>query len=184
MPKYAYADNSLLHLLGAYVVSGVGSVLAIGLAFTVMFLPLPDLQLLVLTPLIQQVAKPIGVLGLLERRPLWFRSRAHVVAACLLAGVVFGILESLAWVGYMHLEGRTFAHFFGYRCAANMVMHAVSSGVLSIGLAMGYRAGYKHGLLEYRKLLPFFTAAVVIHVGLNVVLRYLSILRIVDVRMF
>jgi hypothetical protein len=49
---------------------------------------------------------------------------------------------------------------------------------------MGYRAGYKHGLLEYRKLLPFFTAAVVIHIGLNGVLRYLSILRIVDVRMF
>lgn len=184
MSKYAYADKSLLHLLGAYAISGVGSVLAIGLAFTVMFLPFPDLQLLVLTPLVQQTAKPIGILGLLERRPLWFRSRLHVVAACLLAAIIFGILESLAWVGYMHLEGRTFAHFFSYRCAANMVMHVVSSGVLAIGLAASYRAGHKHGLLEYRKLLPFYAAAVLIHVALNSTLRYLSILRIVDVRIF
>ncbi|MCY2924679.1 MAG: hypothetical protein NT031_04450 [Planctomycetota bacterium] len=143
----------MLHLLGAYAISGVGSVLAIGLAFTVMFLPLPDLQLLVLTPLVQQTAK-------------------------------LGILESLAWVGYMHLEGRTFAHFFSYRCAANMVMHVVSSGVLAIGLAAGYRAGHKHGLLEYRKLLPFYAAAVLLHVALNGTLRYLSILQIVDVRIF
>lgn len=184
VPKFLHEDKSLLHLLSAYAISGLGSILAIGLAFTVMFLPIPDLQLLVLSPLVQQTSKPIGVLGLLEKRPLWFRRRLHVAGACLLAGAVFGVLESLAWVGYMHLEGRTFAHFFGYRCAANIVMHLLSSGVLAVGLARGYRAGYKHGLLEYRKLLPFYALAVLLHIALNGGMRYLAILGVVDIRLF
>ena len=181
MRKYTHEDNSPLHLLGAYVFSALGSALAIGLAFTVMFLP--DLNwTLLLSPLVQQVAKPAGVLFLLQRRPLWFRGGAHVVAASLLAAVVFGALESLAWIGYKHLEGHTFAHFLSYRCAANMVMHVVSTAVLSIGLARSYRPGYRHGLLEARKLLPFFVAAILIHLALNVGLRYLCILRILDIR--
>lgn len=181
VPKYTYQDKSVIHLLGAYLLSALGSVLAIGLAFTVMFLPDLDMKLL-LSPLVQQTAKPVGVLWMIEKRPLWLRNRFHVVVASLLAGVGFGVLESLAWVGYKHLEGQTFAHFYSYRCAANIIMHIVSSLVLSMGLARSYKAGCKHGVLEFRKLLPYYVGAILVHLALNLTIRYLCILRIMDYR--
>jgi hypothetical protein len=177
---HLHEDKSITHLIGAYLISILGAVLAIGLAFTVMFLQPLDLQFLVLSPLVQEFAKPVGVLWVLERRPLWFHRRWHVVAASLVAAAAFAVMESGAWVWFKHMDGYTLAHFRGWRCASSMVMHVVAFAVLSIGLAMSYRPGHKHGLLEIRKLLPFYTAAVVIHVGVNLVLRYLATLRILD----
>ncbi|MCY2928468.1 MAG: hypothetical protein NTV86_03055 [Planctomycetota bacterium] len=181
VPKYTYEDKSLIHLLGAYFLSALGSVMAIGLAFTVMFLPDLDWTLL-LSPVVQQTAKPAGTLWVLERRPLWFRNRFNVFTATLLAAVAFGVLESLAWVGYKHLEGQTFAHFYSYRCAGNILMHIVTSAILAIGLAKSYQPGHKHVVLEYRKLLPYYAAAILVHLALNLTIRYLCILRTLDYR--
>lgn len=179
MNSHFHLDNSFPHLAAAYLISILGGAMAVGLAFTVMFLP-TTLEMLVLAPLVHEMAKPVGVLWVLERSPLWFHRRWHIVAACLLAGVVFALLESLAWVGVKHIEGFTAAHLLSWRCAATMVVQVLAVGILSIGLAVTYRPGHKHGLVEVPRLVPYYAGAVALHAAVNVGLQFMVTLKIFD----
>jgi len=133
---------------------------------------------LVAAPVIEEAMKPTGVYILLLRWPQALLGRLHTAMLSALAGLTFGLIESLIYVKvYFPDEGSDFVLF---RFTVPVLMHTIASGIVGFGLSrtvIDWAAG--------RAPLPrvtrnFYFAAVALHAIYNTVAVILSVSGVLD----
>jgi len=124
-------------------------------------------------PIIEEALKPAGVYLLLVRWPRALRGQLHTALLAALAGVVFGLIESLAYVKlYFPDAGSSFVL---YRFTVPVTMHALSSFIVGLGLDRGvidWAAGRAPLPKQTR---DFFIAGAGLHAAYNLSVVVLSV---------
>ena len=91
-------------VLLTYLVAMVGGVVGIPAAIIQESQLFSGLWLgaIVIAPLVEEVAKPVGVMFIMEKRFHWLRSGRQVVAMAALGAVAFATLENLMFIHVAH----------------------------------------------------------------------------------
>ncbi|MGH9201585.1 MAG: PrsW family glutamic-type intramembrane protease, partial [Vicinamibacterales bacterium] len=89
----------------------------------------------VAAPIIEEAMKPVGVYIALIRWPLALRSQTFTAVLAALAGLVFGIIESIVYVTiYVDDPSDTFV---AYRFSVTLGLHAAASYLVGLGINQG-----------------------------------------------
>ena len=88
---------------------------------------------IIAAPVIEEALKPAGVYILLLRWPQALRGRLHIAVLAAIAGLTFGLIESLIYVTiYFPDEGSDFVLF---RFTVTPMLHVVASFIVGLGLS-------------------------------------------------
>lgn len=114
---------------------------------------------MVVGPAVEEAAKPVGVIWLLDNRPRWLASPLQVVLLAVLGGAVFGTLENL-----IYLRATPVAALAAWRWSVCLPLHMVASGIFGFGLARCWAHAVRHGGgFQAGPGLHFYVAAVALH---------------------
>ena len=166
------------HLL-AISLALVGGVLGIAGAF-VQELRAGGLLLLPFlgAPIIEEGVKPIGVYILLMRWPHLLRGQLYTAALAGLAGLVFGVLESLVYVK-LYVPDPSDA-FVTYRFTVPLAVHALASFTVGLGVNQGVLAWARGETALPKASRNLFIAAVTLHAVFNITGFVLVVTGVVD----
>lgn len=127
----------------------------------------------VVAPVIEEVLKPSGIIWLLEKRPHYLLSAAHVVVLCVVGALVFATLENLVYI-YLYAPGQG-AGFVRWRLLACTTLHLVCSAVVGVGLGRQLVRMRRQNLdFDLENSLPFLIAAIVLHGAYNAAVTLLE----------
>lgn len=119
--------------LGAILLAGAGSLLAIPGVFLSTFEGAGMLGPFLIAPLIEELFKPAGLLILLSTRKMLVLPRTTGMLLGALSGLVFALLENALYFHVYHP-----AHspaYVAYRCTVCVALHMVCSAIVGFGLA-------------------------------------------------
>ncbi len=130
-------------------------------------------------PIIEEVAKPIGVYALLARWPQAMRSQLYTAVLAAIGGLAFGLIEAVVYVTVYVSEPSDW--FVVYRFTAPLALHVVASFIVGLGI--------NQRLLDWalgRGPLPkasrnLYMAAITLHAAFNVTATALAIAGVLDV---
>ena len=167
------------HLL-AISLALVGGVLGIAGAFVQELPAAAGLLLLPFlgAPIIEEGVKPIGVYILLMRWPHLLRGQLYTAALAGLAGLVFGVLESLVYVK-LYVPDPSDA-FVTYRFTVPLAVHALASFTVGLGINKGVLAWAKGEAALPKASRNLFIAAVTLHAVFNITGFVLVVTGVVD----
>lgn len=118
-------------------------------------------------PIIEEALKPAGVYVLLARWPQALRGQLHTASLTALAGLSFGLIESLIYVTLYFPDASD--GFVLFRFTVTPAMHALASFIVGLGLDRGlidWAAG--RGLFPKRTRNAFL-AGMALHAAYNTV---------------
>lgn len=124
-------------------------------------------------PIIEEAFKPIGVYLAFVRWPQALRSRLYVAALCGCAGIVFGLIESTAYV-HFYTDNPSSSYVL-YRYTVNVAIHALASFTVGLGMSRGVVEWVNRGAPIPRDARRFYLAGVTIHGAYNIVVTVLYI---------
>jgi RsiW-degrading membrane proteinase PrsW (M82 family) len=118
-------------------------------------------------PVIEEIFKPFGVYLLLIRWPAQLGAQSRVAALSAIAGLSFGLIESVLYV-FVYVGDAATPNYVLIRFTLPVAMHTVASGMFGFGFnrAVFQSIGAGRGIAAQRW--PFLVAAVVIHAAYNV----------------
>ncbi|NQT74246.1 MAG: PrsW family intramembrane metalloprotease [Chloroflexi bacterium] len=123
----------------------------------------------VVAPIVEESVKPCGVYWLLGRRPFALPSQQYTVFLTALAGLTFGIIESLVYVGIYYREYDELDHTFViWRFTVCLLVHTTCSFIVGWGInekLVAWVRGEDPFLQGNRK---FFFTAMAIHSCYNI----------------
>lgn len=171
-PLYQYALAFLMAALGG-LLGILGALFQEGQT-TFGFLLLPFLG----APIIEEALKPSGIYLTLLWWPRAVNSQLFTAILCAISGLVFGIIESLAYVT-VYVEDPSDG-FILYRFTVTLALHTIASFVVGLGI--------NHRILDWaagRSKLPkasrnFYIAGVAIHAIYNTTAVILSLTGVLD----
>jgi len=129
-------------------------------------------------PIIEEGVKPIGVYILLMRWPHLLRGQLYTAALAGLAGLVFGVLESLVYVK-LYVSNPSDA-FVVYRFTVPLALHAVGSFLVGLGINSGVLAWAKGEAAMPKAGRNLFITAVTLHAVFNITGFVLAVSGLVD----
>ncbi|MBI2912968.1 MAG: PrsW family intramembrane metalloprotease [Chloroflexi bacterium] len=130
-------------------------------------------------PIIEEVAKPVGVYALLARWPHVLRSQLFSAVLAAAGGLSFGLIEAVADVTVYVSEPPDW--FVVYRFTAPLALHVVASFIVGLGLNQGlldWARGRGHLPKASRNL---YIAAIALHAAFNIAATALAIAGYLDV---
>lgn len=150
--------GGLLGILGAFVAEARSSV--------------PFLLIFIGAPVVEEITKPAGVYLFLIRWRNILRSQLYIALLAALAGLCFGLLESLVYVTlYVPDHSRA---FFIYRFTVTVLLHAVASFIAGLGINAGL-IDWANGDAPFpRATRNAFAAAIALHAIYNTTVVILS----------
>ncbi len=120
-------------------------------------------------PVLEEAVKPCGVYWLLGRRPHALPNQMYTACLAALAGLTFGIIESLVYVGIYYIEyGELDMGFVIWRFTVCLLLHTVCSFIVGWGIndkLVAWVRGEVPFLQGNRK---FFFTAMIIHSCYNI----------------
>jgi len=132
--------------------------------------------LVVVGPVVEELLKQCGMTWLLEHRPYRIFAAAQFVAAGLLSGLLFGVIENLVYC-HVYLAGlpaAQLARVAAYRWTVCTALHVVCAGVASLGLVRAWRRMLAAGRpARLTDAAGWFLCAIVIHGCYNLVATFL-----------
>ncbi|MFP4190921.1 MAG: PrsW family glutamic-type intramembrane protease [Candidatus Hydrogenedentota bacterium] len=120
----------------------------------------------VLGPVVEEVAKIICVLWLVERRPWLLPGRWAIPAVGLVGGLSFGAIENLLYTHvYTPDAGEALA---AYRWAVTFPAHGLWSLIAAFGVVRMWRQVFDHGRpADVSAAFPWIAAAIILHALYN-----------------
>ena len=155
-------------VLLTYLVAMVGGVVGIPAAIIQESQLFSGLWLgaIVIAPLVEEVAKPVGVMFIMEKRFHWLRSGRQVVAMAALGAVAFATLENLMFIHVAHPDPS--AAYVAWRYLVCTPLHVGASIIFGLGLARTWRRMRRTGgRFSIEGLLRPYLAAVGLHAAYN-----------------
>ncbi len=115
-------------------------------------------------PVVEEVAKVVLPLMLLEKEPWRFRSAGAIVFPCLVSAFVFATVENMLYLNVYIPENKLTAGIIWYRLIVCTTLHLGCTAVLSCGLAKAWRNA-RDGLRMFSAatVTPYLVAAMVVH---------------------
>lgn len=129
-------------------------------------------------PVIEEALKPAGVYILLARWPHLLRGRLYTATLCALAGLAFGVVESLIYVNVY--VGDPSGAFVLYRFTVTLAVHAVASFIVGLGIDTGLREWAAGRSPLPKRTRNFYIAGAALHAIYNTVAFSLEIAGVVD----
>lgn len=122
------------------------------------------LAVVVGAPLVEEVAKAMGPLMVLEKRPWSFGSASSIVLVGVVSGLVFATLENLLYFFvYIRPENLT-PGLVLWRLVACTLLHVTGATLSCCGLARGWRrAAAAKGTFEMSVAVPWMVSAMLVH---------------------
>ncbi len=129
-------------------------------------------------PVIEEALKPVGVYLLLTRWPGLLHGRLHTAALSALAGLTFGVVESLMYVN-LYVDDPT-PSYVTYRFTVTLGLHAGASFIAGLGINRSL-LDWAGGSAPFpRASRYFFVAAMALHAVYNTVATILSLAGVLD----
>jgi hypothetical protein len=123
----------------------------------------------VIAPVLEEAIKPCGVYWLMGRRPHALPNQTYTACLAALAGLTFGIIESLVYVGIYYLAYDELDQTFViWRFTVCLLLHTVCSFIVGFGIndkLVSWVRGEVPFLQGNRK---YFFTAMAIHSGYNI----------------
>ncbi|MBM3940138.1 MAG: PrsW family intramembrane metalloprotease [SAR202 cluster bacterium] len=148
-----------------------GAVLGVGGAFIQETLRADVFMPFIAGPMIEEAMKPVGLYVLLARRPASFGSRSRVAVMGALAGMAFGLVESVVYVliYYSALAGAPAPpDYVAFRFTVPVAMHAAATFIFSMGITPRLRASVTGQVPFLSGSWRWFVPAVALHSLYNV----------------
>lgn len=129
-------------------------------------------------PIIEEALKPLGVYLLLIRWPYLLRGQLHTGVLTALAGVTFGLMESLIYVTiYVKDPSPDFVLF---RFTVPVAMHTVASFIVGMGLTRAL-VDWANGLNPLpRRARNCYIGGVALHAAYNITVTILAVAGVLD----
>jgi RsiW-degrading membrane proteinase PrsW (M82 family) len=177
-PAPAPATAGLIggHLFAVFVAALGGALGIIGAGVNELrtggFLLLPIIG----APVIEEVAKPVGVYLLLARWPRLLHGQLHIAFLAAVAGLSFALIESLVYITIYvpdHSSG-----FVLFRFTVTPAIHMLASFTVGLGINRGLLDWASRGTQPPRSSLVFYAIGMCIHAAYNTTV---VVLYVVDV---
>ncbi len=160
-------------LLLAIPIALLGGLLSIPVALIGQLTNHQPLMTFVGGPVIEEIAKPLGVIWLISYRPRWLVSPVWAILFSALGGLIFASVENLIYIHIYVPDGTE--NFQAYRWTVCTGLHVLCSTVFGLGLAKSLRLILAQGgRFQIDSILGYFTAAAVIHGVYNFTVTLLS----------
>lgn len=123
----------------------------------------------IVAPIVEEAVKPCGVYWLLGRRPFALGSQQYTAFLAAIAGLTFGIIESLVYVGLYYLEYEELDHVFVvWRFTVCLILHTTCSFIVGWGINEKLVAWVRGEVPFLQGNRKFFFTAMVIHSCYNI----------------
>lgn len=129
-------------------------------------------------PLVEEALKPSGIYIGLVRWPWLMRGRLYTAVLTAIAGLTFGVIESLVYV-YVYVSDPP-AWFVTYRFTVNVGVHAGSSFLMGLGLNQGLVAWARGQGPLPKGSRNLYLAAVGVHSAYNAAVVVLGLAGVFD----
>ena len=122
------------------------------------------LAVVVGAPVVEETAKVVLPLMLLEKEPWRFRSVFSIALTCLCSALVFAMIENLLYFHVYIPKGKLSAGIIQYRLTVCTLMHVACTTISVCGLAKAWREAKKgHSAFSAPTVTPYLVVAMVIH---------------------
>ncbi|PIE89232.1 MAG: hypothetical protein CR997_12335 [Acidobacteria bacterium] len=124
------------------------------------------MTLVLIAPIVEEIAKIGAPLVLLETKPYLISNRFQLIAAAMAGGLLFAVIENLLYL-FVYIPNPT-PEIAIWRWTVCTFMHVGTSTVASLGLVRAWRDGETYlKKPQLNKGFPLFIAAMVIHGSYN-----------------
>jgi len=124
------------------------------------------LSLVGAAPVVEELAKVVVPLMVIETRPWLFRSRAQIVVACLASALVFASVENWLYLS-VRIQNPS-ASLVLWRWTVCVVLHVGCTAIVSLGLCRVHRETFSRGVRPRIEAAgPYLIAAILIHAVYN-----------------
>lgn len=130
-------------------------------------------------PIIEEVLKPSGLYIVLIRWPQVLTSQLYTALLSFLAGLSFGLIESLIYVTLYNPEHS--GSFLLYRFTLPVFMHAAASFLVGLGINQGLMSWVRGEASLPWGSLRFFVAGMVLHAFFNFTVAILAVAGVLEV---
>jgi len=115
-------------------------------------------------PVVEEMAKVVLPLMLLEKEPWRFRSAGAIVLPCLVSALVFATVENILYLSVYIPENKLTAGIIWYRLIVCTMLHLGCTAISSCGLAKAWRHA-RDGLRMFSAstVTPYLVVAMVVH---------------------
>ena len=134
-------------------------------------------------PLIEEALKPAGVYLLLAKKPAALRSQLYTAFLTGLAGLSFGIIESIVYVTIYarYSPVKDTAAFITWRFTICLLLHTVCSFIVGYGINLRLLASVRGDLPFLQGNWKYYLIPVAIHAAYNISVTVLTILNLMPV---
>ncbi|UDQ97362.1 PrsW family glutamic-type intramembrane protease [Lentisphaerota bacterium WC36G] len=169
-----FSENILLSksYLLVIIVALIGGLLSIPITFILSFTNATNnfLTGILGTPLIEELAKAIGCIYILEKHPYWIKNSAQIIFCCVFGALIFSVGENLLYINvYLNdLSSDVLLKVAHFRWRYCTLLHLSCSFIVSLGMLKVY-----HGIKSSNKIFVlkegkfYFILAIVIHISYN-----------------
>ncbi len=148
-------------LLGLYAASGLFALIC---TFAKGVLGFGLLAVAAGAPVVEEMAKVVLPLMLLEKEPWRFRSAGAIVLSCLVSAFVFAMVENMLYLNVYIPENRLTSGIIWYRLIVCTMLHLGCTAVSACGLAKAWRNA-RDGLRMFSASTstPYLVVAMIVH---------------------
>lgn len=131
-------------------------------------------------PLIEETIKPTGVYFLLAKKPLALRGQHYTAFLTALAGLSFGIIESIMYIsgGRQSLSVGNWQLFVIWRFSVCLVLHTGCSFIVGHGINQRLLASVKGDIPFLQGNWKFYVIPMVVHALYNISVTVLTVLNL------
>ena len=162
----------------AIVLAVAGGVLGLIGAFFQELLHGGALVVFIGAPMIEEALKPAGIYILLAKWPRALAGRMHIALLTALAGLSFGIVESLVYVTLYFPEGGS--DFVLFRFTVPLALHSTASFIMGLGLSRGVIDWASGAGKLPRATRNFYVIAALVHAAYNITAVALELTGVLD----
>ncbi len=150
-----------LSLLGLYAASGLFALIC---TFAKGALGFGLFAVAAGAPVVEEMAKVVLTLMLLEKEPWRFRSAGAIVLSCLVSALVFATVENMLYLNVYIPENKLTAGIIWYRLTVCTMLHLCCTAISSCGLAKAWRNAREClRTFSASTVTPYLVVAMVVH---------------------
>ncbi len=164
-----WASTSFASRLGVFAALCVFSgAAAVACVFAKGSLGFAALAVVIGAPVVEEVAKAVGPLMILEKSPWLFGGAAPIVSVGFMSGLIFAACENLLYFFVYIPDEELTVGLVLWRLIACTSMHVLCTVVSCTGLARAWRRAFRaKGEFDAAPAIPWLVAAVVVHAAFN-----------------
>ena len=126
-------------------------------------------------PVVEETAKVVLPLMLLEKRPWLYRSASAIFTACIASALVFASIENLLYIKVYIPEKELTEALIRYRLVVCTSLHVACTAISAHGLATAWReAKDRRSEFDMATATPYLATAMAIHGAYNAIASLLS----------